>query len=82
MLALQRGAFLVNFTGLGLRMWALGMTWVLPWVLACVSVLFLGVDPYEYIIMCFERKDIRMNKYEKGNICFSLLVCPKISRHI
>lgn len=35
------------------------MIWSLPF-----SALFLGLDSYEYI-MCFERKDITVNKYEK-----------------
>lgn len=45
----------------------------MPW--SSFSELFLGPDSYEYIIICFERKDIMVNKYEKGNVCFSLLVC-------
>lgn len=49
---------------------------------ACFSALFLGPDPYEYIIIRFERKNIMMNKYEKCNICFPLVVCHDRSQHI
>lgn len=46
-------------------MWALGIRWEYNSGV-CFSAWLLELDPYEYIIMCFERKDTMVNKGKKA----------------